>query len=120
MKKLLLIYKMRYNKGDIVLVNFPFSDLSSIKTRPAIVLKDLSEQNVLLSQITTKINPNFERYEIFLKIKDCNNGLKMDSIVRCDQLFTLHKSLIIKKLGYINNKSVISEIFSKLKLMLFD
>ncbi len=111
---------MKYSKGDLVLVNFPFSDLSSIKTRPALVIKDLSEHDVLLSQITTKINPLFERYEIFLRTKDCNDSIRVDSIIRCDQLFALNKNLIIKKLGSITNKLVISEVYSKLKLMLFD
>jgi mRNA interferase MazF len=110
---------MNYRKGDIVLIEFPFSDLSVIKTRPAIVLKDLF-QNILIAQITTKINPQFENFEIALKTKDCNNGLKMDSIIRCDLLMTLHKDLIQKKLGHIINKSVISEFFAKLKVLLFD
>ena len=111
---------MKYSKADLVLINFPFSDLSSIKPRPALVIKDLSEYDILVAQITTKINPNFEHYEIFLKTKDYNNSLRTDSIIRCDQLFTLDKNLIIKKLGFISSKSVISEVFSKLKVMLFD
>ena len=111
---------MNYQKGDLVLINFPFSDLSSIKTRPALVIKDLSNYDVLVAQITTKINPDFDKYEIILKNKDCNNILKTDSIIRCDQLFTLDKNLVIKKIGFISNKSTISEVFSKLKLMLFD
>ncbi len=111
---------MKYSKADLVLVNFPFSDLSSIKTRPALVIKDLSEYDVLVAQITSKINPEFEKYETFVSQKDCNNSLRLDSIIRCDQLFTLDKNLVIKKLGFISNKSVISEVFSKLKLMLFD
>ncbi len=111
---------MKFNKGDLVLVNFPYSNLSSIKTRPALVIKDLSEQNFLIAQITAKINPHFDNYEIFLSQKDCNDALRTDSIIRCDFLTTLNKNLIIKKLGSITNKSVISEVFSKLKLMLFD
>ncbi len=111
---------MKYSKGDLVLVNFPYSNLSHIKTRPALVIKDLSEQNVLVAQITTKINPPFNNVEIYLSQKDCNNSLRVDSIIRCDFLTTLNKTLILKKLGYISNKSVISEVFSKLKLMLFD
>ena len=111
---------MKYNKGDLVLVNFPYSNLSSIKTHPTLVIKDLSEQNVLVAQITTKINPNFDNVEIFLSQKDCNGSLRTDSIVRCDFLTTLSKNLIIKKLGSITNKSVISEVFSKLKVLLFD
>lgn len=110
---------MNYQKGDIVLVNFPFSDLSTTKARPAAVLKDISTQNVLVCQITTKINPQFDQYETLLLTKDCAGGLKTDSIIRCDLIATLHKSLIQKKISYIKNKAIVSEVFAKLKTLLF-
>jgi len=45
---------MNFKKFDIVLVDFPFSDLSKIKKRPALVIKSLEGENTILCQITTK------------------------------------------------------------------
>jgi mRNA interferase MazF len=44
----------RFIKGDVVVVFFPFSDLSNAKKRPALVLADLSGEEVILCQITSK------------------------------------------------------------------
>jgi mRNA interferase MazF len=43
-----------YNFGDIVLIGFPHTDLQSISKRPAIVLYDSGDQDVLLARITTQ------------------------------------------------------------------
>ena len=44
----------RFVKGDIVVVLFPFSDLSDSKRRPALVLADLIGDDIILCQITSK------------------------------------------------------------------
>ena len=41
-------------KGDIVVLPFPFSDLSASKRRPALVLADLQGDDIILCQITSK------------------------------------------------------------------
>ena len=41
-------------KGDIVVIPFPFSDLSGSKKRPALVIKDLIGEDIVLCQITSK------------------------------------------------------------------
>jgi len=43
-----------YNFGDIVLIEFPHTDLQGISKRPAIVLYDSGDQDVLLARITTQ------------------------------------------------------------------
>jgi mRNA interferase MazF len=43
-----------YNFGDIVLIGFPHTDLQGISKRPAIVLYDSGDQDVLLARITTQ------------------------------------------------------------------
>jgi len=45
----------RFIKGDIVVVPFPFSDLSTSKKRPALVLADLPGNDIILCQITSKL-----------------------------------------------------------------
>jgi len=43
-----------YNFGDILLIGFPHTDLQGISKRPAIVLHDSGDQDVLLARITTQ------------------------------------------------------------------
>jgi mRNA interferase MazF len=43
-----------YNFGDIVLIGFPHTDLQGISKRPAIVLYDSGDQDVLLARVTTQ------------------------------------------------------------------
>ena len=44
----------KFVKGDVVILPFPFSDLSSSKKRPALVLADLKGDDIILCQITSK------------------------------------------------------------------
>lgn|SRR3989344_3572483 len=96
---------MNLNKFDIVLVDFPFSDLSEIKKRPALVLKSLEGDNVLLCQITTK-RRKIQKYEIPLKRNSCQGNIMFDSFIYLDMIFTLHKKLIHRKIGSVTDKNV--------------
>jgi len=50
----------RFVKDDIVVIPFPFSDLSGSKKRPALVLADLQGDDIILCQITSqKIKDNY-------------------------------------------------------------
>ena len=95
-------------KGDIVLVIFPFTDLSSSKQRPALVLY-VEHEDTILAFITSKLTFQ-HKHDIFIKQSDINN-LEADSIIILRKLFTGNKSLIKGKIGelekvyypYINN-----------------
>ena len=83
-------------KGDIILIPFPFSDFSSLKTRPALVL--LSDQlDVTVAFITSKV----VKQEINdLEIKPSSeNGLKVDSLIKLSKLATIDKELALGELG---------------------
>ncbi len=91
------------NKGDIVLVPFPFTDLSQTKLRPAVVLwADPNGQDVTLcfvsSQNVTHIYPG----EFVLDPADPESqqtGLKVISKVRVTRIATLERQLLVRKLG---------------------
>lgn len=84
-------------KGDVVVVPFPYSDLSKTKSRPALVLIELSGEDVVLAAITAT---NSGRYSIPLQITDIKNGsLDRRSFVRIASLFTLCKSSIVRYVG---------------------
>ncbi len=48
----------KFVKGDVVVINFPFSDLSGVKRRPELVVANLHGDDVILCQITGRMNIN--------------------------------------------------------------
>ena len=109
---------MKFNKFDIILVNFPFSDLKDSKVRPALVVKPLEGENTILCQITTK-KRGISKYEVVLPKKACEGDIRFDSNVYIDMIFTLHESLVINKIGQIKDNYVKKEVETKLKEMFF-
>ena len=84
--------------GSVVLVRFPFSDLSASKLRPAIVLASTDRNDWILSQITS--NP----YSDIKAIKITNSDFKSGSLLRTSyarpsKLFSANASLMIRIVG---------------------
>ena len=99
-------------KGDIVVVNFPFSDLTESKKRPALILKKISGTDLILCQITSNSYQSSE--EVIITNDFLSKGkLKKHSYVRFTKLFTADTSLIQYKLGKVNNNKL-TEILNKL------
>ena len=99
-------------KGQIVVVPFPFSDLSDLKKRPAIVISSLEGNNIILAQITSKYRT--EKYSLLVKTQDFQEGkLLIDSFVNCDKIFTLDKEIILNSVGNLNTEKT-KEIVSKI------
>jgi mRNA interferase MazF len=94
----------RFIKGDIVVIPFPFSDLSSSKRRPAMVLADLNGDDIILCQITSKsVRDN---YSVALNDNDFIKGsLNRPSNIRPNRLFTAEKSIIIRKVGTVKTQT---------------
>jgi mRNA interferase MazF len=92
-------------KGDVVILNFPFSDLSATKRRPAFVLANLGYGDVVLCQITSK--PAKNEFSIKIEQNDFEVGsLPIVSFVRADKLFTADKELILYKAGHIKQEKI--------------
>ena len=83
-------------KGDIVLIPFPFSDLTGKKLRPAAVLIS-TNLNVTVCFITTQFQWK-DKYDFEL-ISSSFNGLKKDSIIRIGKLATIGKELVLGSIG---------------------
>ena len=95
----------KFVKGEIVVIPFPFSDLSGSKRRPALVLADLSGQDILLCQITSQNSPK-DIFAIPFTSSDFNSGsLPVASNIRINRLFTADKDLIIKSVGIIKSQT---------------
>ena len=92
-------------KGKIVLLPFPFTNLTSTKRRPALVL--LERPNDVVVAFISSIAPKLiEDHQVFL---DKNHkafsitGLKVSSTIYLDKIATIDKKLIIGELGQISN-----------------
>jgi len=89
-------------KGDIVVIPFPFSDLSASKRRPALVLANLQGDDIILCQITSKNIK--DSYAKTLENSDLLSGsLSISSNIRPNRLFTADKKLILYAVGRISN-----------------
>jgi mRNA interferase MazF len=94
--------------GEIVLVSFPFSDLSQTKLRPAVVLANANRGDWILCQITS--NPITGIDAIVLTNNSFATGsLYLTSYALPTKLFTAHRSLIVAQLGTLK-----SNVFSQI------
>ncbi|MEA3430093.1 MAG: type II toxin-antitoxin system PemK/MazF family toxin [Nanoarchaeota archaeon] len=99
-------------KGDVVILPFPFSDLSRSKKRPALVVANLQGDDLILAQITSEAR--FDDYSINLMNDDFKQGnLKLTSMIRPNRLFTADKAIILYKTGALANSKV-KEVEQKL------
>jgi mRNA interferase MazF len=79
--------------GQVVIVRFPFSDLTATKLRPAIVLADAGRGDWILCQVTSQ--PYADPGAITLDASDFQRGtLRLTSYARPGKLFTAHASLV--------------------------
>ncbi len=79
--------------GAVVLVRFPFSDLTGAKLRPAVVLAESGRGDWVVCQVTS--NPYGDPCAIHLGDEDMNSGsLRRTSFARPGKLVTLHESVI--------------------------
>ena len=101
-------------KGDIVLITFPFTDLSGNKLRPVIILAETT-LDVTVCFITTQLNYS-EATDIKL-IPTTLNGLRKQSLIRTSKIATLDKSLSKGLLGRLTSNEL-EELNRNLKIFL--
>ncbi len=100
---------MNYNRGDIVLADLPFTDLSGSKIRPALVVQ--SDHNnarlddVILALITrTTSRALAEPTQLLVDTTTAEGkatGLLHSSAIKCEHLITLHRSFIKRVVGHL-------------------
>ncbi len=99
-------------KGDVVVLPFPYTNFSSVKKRPAVVIATLKGQNVILAQITT--NQRNDEDLVSLTRKDFASGsLSSDSFIMASLIFTADVSQIEYKTGKIKQEKI-KEVQNKL------
>ena len=90
-----------YKRGDIVLVSFPFTDLTFAKRRPALVVSrdafNSRDEDLILLAVTSQLS--YLVYSVRILPGDCTDGaLPKESIVRLAKVFTLSSALVLKRI----------------------
>jgi mRNA interferase MazF len=91
----------QFVSGNVVVLNFPFSDLSQTKRRPALILAAFQGDDLILCQITSQARD--DAYSVRLEASDfVTGGLNQSSRIRPNRLFTADSNIVIYKAGEIS------------------
>ncbi len=98
---------MKFKQGDIVFLPFPFTDLSTAKQRPAVIVSQnsINHPNYIVAKITTVIRADHCSFAI--QSDDTDIPLKYESEVRTNDLVTVHHTLIIRKITSFRKEALI-------------
>ncbi|HEX9722555.1 MAG TPA: type II toxin-antitoxin system PemK/MazF family toxin [Candidatus Paceibacterota bacterium] len=89
-------------QGAIVLVPFPFTNLTAAKVRPALVLSaEPLNEDVIVAFISSK--PKQGKYVVGI-IPSRENGLKVASVIICSKIATLEKAVVLGELGTLEER----------------
>lgn len=110
---------MIYSRAAVILVPFPFTDLSGRKKRPGVVVSadsyNSGQDDLIIAQISSQVDRPVspDEYEI---IDWKGSGLLFPSVVR-PKLFTLESSLVIRALGHLTTQEM-DEVDKRLRIVL--
>jgi len=96
----------------VVVVPFPFSDLTQAKRRPALVVAELEGEDLILCQITSQQIK--DRYAIPIDDTDFQKGdLKQRSNLRPNRLFTADRQIVLYQVGHLKPQKI-QEVIKKI------
>lgn len=98
-------------QGDIILVPFPFTDLVSKKTRPALVVSKKCGQDIVAVAITSKSSKNSVKIDDMSLVQ---GRLPLVSYVLYGKIVTLHTSLVKKAVARVR-PAVLEEVVNRVK-----
>ena len=96
-------------QGDIVLVPIPFTDLSSQKRRPVVVISndDYNRKRADMVVVAMTSNPDPVDYSFSIATSDLEKGaLNRSSRIRADKIYTLSQSIVVKTFGRVNSATL--------------
>ena len=100
---------MTPNQRDIVLIPVPFTDLTTTKQRPVLVISATPHNRKSADIVVAAITSNLKSPGVGLQITsdDLDRGnLPVDSLVRADKIYTLSKSIVVKRFGRLSEASL--------------
>ena len=111
-------------RGDVVLVDYPFSSGVGSKRRPALVVQNARDNarltNTIIVMITSRTARAHEATQLFIAIstpEGQQSGLRQDSVVARSNLFTIEKRLVLHRIGILSD-NLMSQIDDCLKATL--
>ena len=88
-----------YSPGEVVLIAFPFADATGAKRRPALVLLDTGDEDIIVARVTSQTS----RTSFDIEIMEWQQaGLLIPSVSRLHKIATLEKRLVERKLGKLS------------------
>lgn len=93
--------------GDIVLIPFPFAELTSVKVRPAVVICETKDKykDIVVSAISSIVPKVLPENEILIR-PGKENKLKAVSVIKVDRIVTVKRDDIIAEIGKLETKQV--------------
>ena len=105
-----------YKKGDIVLIPFPFTDLSGSKVRPAVVLHSIKNSTDIVVIFITSQEKDTASFQVAITPTP-ENSLKMLSVILCAKIATLDVNIVLGELGVCSTE-IIEAIDHELRKLL--
>ena len=97
-----------YKQREMILIPIPFSDLKSMKRRPVIVISNNIYNQKTQDIIVVAVTSNLERKDYTIPITQDNieeGTLPTDSMIRVDKIYSLSRSIVVKRFGSINQET---------------
>jgi len=90
--------------GDLVLIPFPFSELSQVKVRPAVVITETKDKfkDLVVSAISSVVPSEISERE-FIIPASVKNNLRVKSVVKADRIVTVKKEKVIAVMGKLTD-----------------
>lgn len=101
-----------YKRGDIVLVPFPFTDFSTLKQRPALIISsdafNRSREDVILVALTSQTESASKGGNYLIKgTEQKRSGLLREGVVLVGKIITIDQRLIRNRLGSLSPKTLV-------------
>lgn len=102
----------KFIRGDVIVIPFPFSDLTQAKRRPALIVADLEGDDLILCQITSQLIR--DKYAITINDDDFKVGtLKQQSNVRPNRIFTADSHIVLYRVDSLKHRKL-KEVIKKI------
>lgn len=99
---------MNVQRGDVVIVEFPFASGMESKRRPCVVIQNDRNNarlhNVIVAQMTTRLHPSTEPTRLLIDLQTPDgqlSGISKTSMVSCENFVTVEKKLILQRTGVL-------------------
>ncbi len=99
---------MMAQPGDVVLVRFPFTDLTTTKLRPAVILATHADDLTIVGIFSSAPQPSQQNW-IVLSSQDDDfpgTGLKTTSVIKAERIAVIERSVVVRKLGSLSSSQM--------------